>query len=113
MPDAPLADAERDRIVARLNAAYAAGEVDAERYPQILDAAFGAQTLGEIAPVVELLPIEATYDIPAAVETGTQAPGQLSRTATPSPLVVSVLIVIAVATVLLLLAGIFGLSFWF
>lgn len=110
-PDALIAEAERDSIVARLNTAYAVGEVDPERYPQLLDAAFGAKTLGELAPIIELLPVEATYEVPAVVETGALPPGQLSRAGQLPPLALA-LVIGAVVVALFLLVVLLGLRFY-
>lgn len=77
-PDAPVTDAEREQLNARLNAAYTDGRLDADDYQARLDALFGARTLGQLVPVVDGLPPAATYDNPALVETGARAPGELS-----------------------------------
>lgn len=111
MPGAPLADAERERIIARLNAAYESGRVDAEAYPALLDAAFAAATLGEIAPVVEAVPGEVTYDVPAVVESGTQPPGQLTQARRPSTALVFGVVGAVVGAVLLLVLVIGVLGF--
>ena len=69
-PGAPLSDDERNRLVERLNAAFERGEVSPDDYPRLLDALFGATTLGEVVPVVEAVPGVATHDVPAIVEQG-------------------------------------------
>ena len=83
-PSAPLDEGERNRLVERLNAAYEAGQVSADDYPVLLDAVFGASTLGEVAGVVEILPGAATHDVPAIVEAGQGRPGELSQARAPS-----------------------------
>ena len=55
-PDAPVTDAERDRLNARLNAAYTAGTLDQDDYRARLDLLFAAKRLGDLVPVVEGLP---------------------------------------------------------
>ena len=60
-PDAPVTDAERDRLNARLNAAYTAGTLDQDDYQARLDVLFAAKRLGELVPVVEGLPPLPTY----------------------------------------------------
>ena len=49
-PDAPVTDAERDRLNARLNAAYTAGALEQEDYQARLDLLFAAHRLGELVP---------------------------------------------------------------
>ncbi|QIK71419.1 DUF1707 domain-containing protein [Propioniciclava coleopterorum] len=109
-PDAPLSDGERERIVARLNAAYEGGQVDADAYPRLLDTAFAARTLGEIAPVVEVVPGEVTYDVPAVVQAGTQPPGELAQAKSPSTgLVLGVAgAVVGAVLLLVLVIGVLG-----
>lgn len=45
-PDAPLDEAERNRLIARLNAAYGDGAVSADAYRAHLDTLFSASRLG-------------------------------------------------------------------
>ncbi len=66
-PDAPVTDAERDRLNARLNAAYTAGGLDQDDYRARLDLLFAAKRLGELVPVVEGLPPLPTHSSPAIV----------------------------------------------
>ncbi len=110
-PNAPLDERERERIVARLNEAYESGKVDADAYPALLDSAFAARTLGEIAPVVEAVPGEVTYDVPAIVESGSQAPGQLAEAKRPSTGLV-LAVAGGVVLALFVLIVVLGLSFW-
>lgn len=77
-PDAPVTDAERERLSARLNDAYADGKLGAEDYQARLDALFAAQKMGQLLPVVEGLPPLQTYNSPALVESTGGQPGQLS-----------------------------------
>ncbi|WP_052462137.1 DUF1707 SHOCT-like domain-containing protein [Nigerium massiliense] len=83
-PQAPVDDRERESIVARVNAAFEQGKLDDWTYRRALDAAFAAQTLGELAPVVEQLPPQATYDVPAIVDQGTRPPGEVSEIRAPA-----------------------------
>lgn len=104
-PDAALAEDERDRLGARLNAAYTEGTLSAEDYHTRLDTLFAATRLGELVPVVEGLPPAATYETPAIVASTGGQPGELapSRTATG----VSLLLVLGVAAALVLIAILF------
>lgn len=106
-PDAPLPEQERERIVQRLNEAYESGAVDADAYPTLLDTAFGATTLGDVAPVVEAIPGEVTYQVPAVVESGTQPPGQLTQAKQPSTVAVAAVIGVTLVT-LVILAAVLG-----
>lgn len=83
-PHAPLEEGERNSLVERLNAAYESGEVGSDDYHRLLDVAFGATTLGQVAEVVEALPGAATHDTPAIVPVGQGRPGELSEARRPS-----------------------------
>ncbi len=76
-PEAPVPDDERESLVARLNEAYATGLIPAERYPVLLDRVFEATILGDLAEVVVELPAKDTFAVPAAIESGVSAPGEL------------------------------------
>ncbi len=104
-PDAPVTDAEREQLNARLNAAYTDGRLDADDYQARLDTLFGASTLGQLVPVVDGLLPAATYDSPAMVTPGTGAPGELS--AARDVRGVSLGVVVAVAGVLVVIAILF------
>lgn len=77
-PDAPVTDAERDEVVARVNEAYVARGIPAEDYEALLDRAYAATTLGELGPVVEGLPALRTHEEPVMVAQGPGRPGGLS-----------------------------------
>ncbi|MFP5415815.1 MAG: DUF1707 domain-containing protein [Actinomycetes bacterium] len=83
-PQAPLDEAERNSLVERLNAAYEAGDVEADSYHRLLDVVFGATTLGQVVEVVEALPGAATHHTPAIVPVGQGRPGELADPRTPS-----------------------------
>jgi Domain of unknown function (DUF1707) len=100
-PDAPVTDAERDRLNARLNAAYTAGTLEQEDYQRRLDLLFAAQRLGELVPVVEGLPPLPTHSSPAIVETSSGQPGELSESRPPGRLTAIVVGGVAVAIVLI------------
>ena len=78
-PEAPVTEAERDRLSARLNAAYTAGTLDAEDYQARLDTLFAAQRLGQLVPVVQGLPPLQTYADPAIVASPGGRPGEVSE----------------------------------
>ena len=78
-PNEPVSDAEREDMVARVNAAYADGSLSEDAFPGALDLALSARTLGELRPVAELLPVRATYDLPANVTSSSVAPGELTQ----------------------------------
>lgn len=73
----PLTDGEREELAARLNAEFATGAIDTDDYRALLDQVFAAQTLGEVAGVVAQLPAKDTFAVPAVIETGAVAPGEL------------------------------------
>lgn len=83
-PDAPVSDAEREALVARLNAAFEAGRLDAEGYRGHLDRVFAATRLGELVPVVESLPPSPTHGVPDIVGVGAGVPGELTPARQPS-----------------------------
>jgi hypothetical protein len=78
-PQAPVSETERNQLSSRLNAAFAAGQVDGDDYRARLDRLFAARTLGELVPVVAGLPPLATYADPAIVASdGRGRPGELA-----------------------------------
>jgi Domain of unknown function (DUF1707) len=77
-PGAPVTDAEREQLSARLNTAYADGRLDADDYQSRLDTLFAASTLGQLVPVVDGLPPAPTYNSPAIVAPGGGTPGEVS-----------------------------------
>ncbi|HEX6758022.1 MAG TPA: DUF1707 domain-containing protein [Propionibacteriaceae bacterium] len=101
-PDAPVTDAERDRLNARLNAAYTAGTLDQEDYHARLDRLFAAKRLGELVPVVEGLPPLPTYSNPAIVTSSGGQPGELSESRPPGRL--TAVVIGGVAAAILLIA---------
>lgn len=100
-PGAPVTEAERDRLSARINSAYADGRLDADDYQARLDSLFAASTLGQLVPVVDGLPPATTYDSPAMVAQGGGRPGELSEARDARK--VSLGLVVAVAAVVLVI----------
>jgi hypothetical protein len=108
-PDAPVTDAEREQLNARLNAAYTDGRLDADDYQARLDVLFGASTLGQLVPVVDGLLPAPTYDSPAMVATGGGAPGELSEARDVRG--ISLGIIVGVTAVVVVLAILFLILF--
>ena len=104
MPQVPVSEEERNTLVARLNDAFAAGAVDDEAYPRLLDLTFGASTLGELLPVVEALPATPTYAEPGVVaQTG--RPGELSQSRPPRPALVVAVVAVGLLALLVLVVA--------
>jgi hypothetical protein len=82
-PDKPVDERERESVVARVNAAFEGGQLDDLDYRRFLDLAFRARTLGELRPVVERLPVAASYDTPGNIEPAVLQPGELSQARQP------------------------------
>jgi len=82
-PGKPVDERERETVVARVNAAFEAGQLDDLDYRRYLDLAFRAQTLGELRPVVERLPAVASHATPGNIEPAVVEPGQLSEARQP------------------------------
>jgi hypothetical protein len=108
-PDAPVTDAERDRLNARLNAAFTAGTLEQEDYQARLDRLFAAKRLGELVPVVEGLPPLPTHSNPAIVTSSGGQPGELSESRPPGRLttvvvggVAAAILIVAILLVLLI-----------
>ena len=76
-PLEPLGEDEHDELAGRLNAEYARGTIEVDDYRTMLDRVFAATTLGDVAGVVAALPAKDTFAVPAVIETGTTAPGEL------------------------------------
>jgi hypothetical protein len=107
-PGAPVTEAEREQLSARINSAYTDGRLDADDYQARLDALFAASTLGQLVPVVDGLPPAATYDSPAMVASNGGVPGQLSEARNASRvslgLVVGVAVMVLIIVILLVVA---------
>ncbi len=108
-PQAPVSEAERNQLSARLNAAYEAGALESDDFASRLDRLFAAQRMGELLPVVEGLPPLSTYDGPAFGDGGgAGAPGQLSTSRSATRLTIGVVavlvgVVLLIAILLLIL----------
>lgn len=73
----PLSDDEREELAKRLNEEFTRGSIDTDDYRSMLDRVFSATTLGDVAEVVAALPAKDTFAVPAVIETGSSAPGEL------------------------------------
>jgi hypothetical protein len=104
-PEAPVSEQERERLSARLNAAYTAGSVSADDYQARLDTLFAATRLGQLVPVVEGLPPAPTYDSPAIVASTGGQPGDLAEARPAGG--VSLLLIAGVAAAIVLIAILF------
>lgn len=110
-PDEPVSDGERSQLSEQLNEAFASGRIDQATYSNLLDKVFGAQRLGDLVEVVEVLGKPATYAVPAVVaEVGSGRPGELAETRSRAPRSLVVLasgiaagVVVAVIVILVLL----------
>jgi hypothetical protein len=100
-PGAPVTEAEREQLSARINSAYADGRLDADDYQARLDSLFAASTLGQLVPVVDGLPPAPTYDSPAMVAPSGGVPGELSEARNASR--VSVALIVGVSAVVLVI----------
>lgn len=72
-------DAEREDLADRLALEFTDGRITQEDYLSKLDVVYRAATLGELAPVAELLPPKQTHQVPAIVGQGSQPPGVVSQ----------------------------------
>jgi len=80
----PVDDDEREDLVARLNSAFGDGVVTQDQYRALLDRVFEARTLGDLLPVVEVLPSRPTHDAPAIVaQSSGPPPGELTPSIKP------------------------------
>lgn len=109
-PNEPVNEDERGRLSVMLNDAFTEGTIDQTTYTELLNRVFGAQVLGDLIPVVEVVGKPATHDVPAIVAEGSGGrPGQLSearKPAVPSALFLvggTTMLVIAAVIALLLL----------
>lgn len=83
-PHDPVDDEERNELSTMANDAYTDGKLDDEQYQWVLDRVFGATTLGELAPVVEILGKAPSHTQPAIVaQTGQRPPGELAEIKAP------------------------------
>jgi hypothetical protein len=100
-PEAPVTAVERDRLSARLNAAFENGALEQDDYRTRLDRLFAATKLGELVPVVEGLPPLPTYEKPAFIENPGGQPGELSAARPSSGFSLVTMAVVAAVVVLI------------
>lgn len=104
--DEAVSDAERDSLTERLADEFENGRISHDDYSRALDALYDAKTLGELVPVVEVVP-DASAGVPAIVGKSTGKPGELAPIASAGalrPLVLGGAVLGAVLVILLLLA---------
>nr|NLI48982.1 DUF1707 domain-containing protein [Propionibacterium sp.] len=101
-PGKPVDERERESVVARVNAAFEAGQLDDLDYRRYLDIAFRARTLGELRPVVERLPAVAPHATPGNIEPASVRPGELSEARQPGGRTIALLGGVVVAAIVLL-----------
>lgn len=82
-PQRPIEEAEREQLNARLNEAFAAGELEEDGYQQRLDQLYSARTLGDLVPVVSGLPAPIA-DTPAIAASTGGRPGELAELRPPA-----------------------------
>lgn len=99
----PVDDMERDSLNKRLNAAFADGRITHDEYAAAMDTVFGAQTLGDLVPVIEKLPA-AAVNVPAIVEQSGPPAGEVkaARNVLPAAIGVTVVGITLMAMLLLL-----------
>jgi len=100
-PDAPVTDAERERLSTRLNAAFADGKLEQEDYQFRLDQLFAATRMGQLLPVAEGLPPMPTHSNPEIVASEGGEPGHLAEPRNASRFALVVLAVVAAVVVLI------------
>lgn len=84
-PNEPVSEAERSQLSAQLNDAFTAGRIDQASYSDLLDRVFGAQRLGDLAAVVEVLGKPPTHAVPAIVARDAGGhPGELAEARRPT-----------------------------
>ncbi|BFV57525.1 DUF1707 domain-containing protein [Kitasatospora sp. CMC57] len=78
VPEAELraSDADRERIAELLRDAYAEGRLTVEEHSERIEAAYGARTLGDLAPL--------TRDLPAHRPVSTEKPQGVAHRAAPA-----------------------------
>lgn len=102
MPAAPVDEAEREAMVARVNAAFEAGAFDEETYRHYLDVAFAARTLGQMRPVAEALGPQATYATPGNIVASAATPGVVAPAQPPSGRLLAIVAASGIAALLIL-----------
>ena len=107
---AAVDDTEREALTKRLSDAFADGRLAQDDYMSALDVVYGAQSLGELVPVIERLPA-ASVDVPGIVQTSSMPAGELSTSRNvllPALLITGV--VLALLVTLAVLVVLFGVA---
>lgn len=108
--DAAVDDVEREALTKQLSDAYADGRISQDEYMAAMDTLYGANSLGELVPVVEHLPAKVD-DVPKGVQYQSSVPaGEVNPTRN---IAVPALIVTGTLIALLVILGILGAAFFF
>lgn len=107
-PEAPVTEAERDQLSARLNQAFTDGTMDPDDYHTRLDRLFAARKLGELVPVVDGLPQAQSYAEPANITSG-GTPGQVSEARAGGTLTLALMVALAVIVALIAIVLVWAL----
>ena len=103
-----MSDAERERAAAELGEHYAQGRLTVEEHSERLDRIWAARTRGELGPIFADLPGRGAGPTPTRRATTGRRLGGL-----PTPLVVLVAVLVAVAVLTHLPLLVVGLLVWF
>ncbi|HEX6150081.1 DUF1707 domain-containing protein [Nocardioides sp.] len=120
-PGLRIGDADRERAQAILADHYAAGRLDKDEYDQRLDQIWAARTRGELAPVFRDLPGAArqpgvggtAYSTAAARARFNPPPRRSWASRVPTPLLVLLVVLGAIAVMANLPLILVGLGVWF
>ncbi len=104
----PVDEVERESLVKRLTDAYTDGRVEQDEYLAALDVVYGANSLGDLVPVVERLPARA-IEVPAIVGSGAAPAGELEPSR--GGLALGFAAIVGILSLLLVLAVVVGLFF--
>ncbi len=103
-PDKPLDEADREEIVSRINDAFVTSAIPGDDYRGMLDRAYAARTMGELAPIAERLPVMRTHEEPAIVEqAATGRPGEFAPAGMRQETALKVMLGVAGGSALLIL----------
>lgn len=81
-PQRPVSDQDRAVLTDRLNQAFENGDIDIDRYRELMDQIYAATTGGELVPVAHELPGKYRSTAPQGAESGVElAPGEVNQPA--------------------------------
>lgn len=73
-PEMRASDGDREKIVGRLRDAHVEGRLSADEFEDRLNAAYSAQTYGELEPLIRDIPVMRTHKTPDIVRPQTPVP---------------------------------------